>query len=204
LYFFDGKLVCQEGKTDESIESIQKCFEGCPLLSSSTCDDPRRNEACNELDECKVPGKGTQQNLRFSKFDVLYLNNTYPTKLTPEEMTVNYFRDEFSETIGSEDLTEQLEKTREREKFVLDENFDLVPTPTPAPKPPVSVAPLLNINMDVCKEYFNNYFFYILFVLLIIYVILERQNILNSNPLIVVILIVILSLVSNVVFQKLI
>jgi len=195
LYFFDGKLVCSEGKTDESLESIEKCFTGCDLLSATTCDDPRRKKGCNEeLDKCKIPGKGTQQNLRFSKFDVLYLNNTYPTKLTPEEMTVNYFRDEFSETISSSDLTEQLEKTREREKFVLDENFELVDTTVK----PLTSDSQTNFFMDMCKEYYeNNYFFIILFILLTLYIILQRNNILNSNPLTVLLIIIIFSFVSN-------
>ena len=184
LYFFDGSLVCKEGNTDESLESIEKCFEGCNLLSAKRCDNPRRKKGCNNLDKCVFPGKGTQQNLRFSKFDVLYLNNTYPTKLTPEEMTVNYFRDEFSETISSSDLTEQLEKTIEREKFVLDENFELVDA---------NVVPQKNL-MVTCKEYYeNNYFFIILFVLLTSYIILERNNILNSHPLTVLLIIIIFS-----------
>ena len=199
LYFFDGNLVCSEGKTDESLESIEKCFEGCDLLSANTCNDPRRKKGCNDLDKCKIPGKGTQQNLRFSKFDVLYLNNTYPTKLTPEEMTVNYFRDEFSETISSDDLTEQLEKTREREKFVLDENFEIVEnTPTPASTPASTPAFTPLPIMDMCKEYYeNNYFFIILFILLTLYIILQRNNILNSNPLTVLLIIIIFSFVSN-------
>jgi len=201
LYFFDGKLVCDEGKTNESLESLQKCFDGCDLLSASTCDNPRMKKGCNsELDKCKIPGKGTQQNLRFSKFDVLYLNNTYPTKLTPEEMTVNYFRDEFSETISSSDLSEQLEKTREREKFIMDdENVEFFDDITP------TLTPQKNFLMDICKEYYeNNYFFTIAFILLTLYIILQRNNILNSNPLTVLLIIIIFSFVSNNAYIELI
>lgn len=203
LYFFDGSLVCQEGNTDESLESIKKCFEGCDLFPAKTCDKPRVQKACNELDKCKVPGKGTQQNLRFSKFDVLYLNNTYPTKIPPEEMTVNYFRNEFSETISSEDLSEQLEKTRKREKFDLDEEYFEILNSTPTPTGEPKQNSLININMgNVCKEYYNNYFFYILFALLAFYVISQRQNILNNHPLVVILIIVILSLALNIILQK--
>lgn len=202
LYFFDGELVCSEGKTDESLESLKKCFDGCGLIEKC-----KQKEGCNQLDKCKIPGKGTQQNFRFSKFDVLYLNNTYPTKLTPEEMTVNYFRDEFSETISSSDLTEQLQKTKEREKFVLDENFELIDTTT-TQKPvyaQVQEPKEQSFLMNICKDYYeNNYFFSILFVLLLIYIVIEGKNILNNSPFTNVIIIIIFSFVINNTYIELI
>jgi hypothetical protein len=59
-----------------------------------------KEEACHlDADKdrpCERPGKGTSQNLRFSPFDVLYLNKIYMPEVqteTAENFTVNFFQD---------------------------------------------------------------------------------------------------------------
>jgi hypothetical protein len=65
-------------------------------------DDPLTKKCC---------GKGTNQNLMFSPFDVLFLNNIYPSSkdMLPEEFTVKFFNDVFNEKVDIEILRQQLE-----------------------------------------------------------------------------------------------
>jgi len=115
LYFFPGTVVCKDNPDgsvpDITIGDVQSCFGD---------DCPSRNKACkDETRPCDRPGQGTTQNLRFSPFDVLYLNNIYipeTQKETPENFTVNFFQDIYSEQIKPEELTKQLQLTKEREK----------------------------------------------------------------------------------------
>jgi len=63
-------------------------------------------------------GAGTQQNLRFSPYDVLFLNKIYPTKgqnLQPEDFTVKFFSDNFNEQISVDDLKNQVKKNDEQQ-----------------------------------------------------------------------------------------
>ena len=117
LYFFPGTVVCKDNPDgsvpDITVGDVQKCFTGCRL------DKQGELTACNsQLDKCDRPGNGTAQNLRFSPFDVLYLNNTYPSEtssLSSEQLTVKYFNDQFGEQIDAGMLTKQLNLTKERE-----------------------------------------------------------------------------------------
>ena len=71
----------------------------------------------NDKGECC--GNGTQQNLRFSPFDVLFLNKIYPTQnqnLTPEQFTVKFFNDNYNEKVDIEILKTQVKKNNEREQ----------------------------------------------------------------------------------------
>jgi hypothetical protein len=117
LYFFPGTIVCKDDADakvpDITVGDVQNCFTGCRMVKEELT-------ACNiELDKCARPGKGTAQNLRFSPWDVLYLNNIYPPEtqsLSNEQVTVKFFNDNFGEQITSEELTRQLQLTKEREK----------------------------------------------------------------------------------------
>jgi hypothetical protein len=117
LYFFPGTVVCKEKDNDENVPDItlgdvKECFEGCPM---------KKNEltACNiDIDKCERPGQGTAQNLRFSPWDILYLNNTYPSEtqsLSSEQLTVKFFNDNYNEQITSDELSNQLKLTKKRE-----------------------------------------------------------------------------------------
>ena len=116
LYFFPGNVVCKDNPDgsvpDITVGDVQKCFNGCKIKQGELT-------ACNsQLDKCDRPGNGTAQNLRFSPFDVLYLNNTYPSEtssLSSEQLTVKYFNDQFGEQIDAGMLTNQLNLTKERE-----------------------------------------------------------------------------------------
>jgi len=117
LYFFPGSIVCKEDADtkapDITLGDVQSCFTGCRIVKNELT-------ACNtELDKCPRPGQGTAQNLRFSPWDVLYLNNIYTPEtqsLSNEQVTVKFFNDNFGEQITSEELTKQLQMTKEREK----------------------------------------------------------------------------------------
>lgn len=68
--------------------------------------DPNTQQCC---------GTGTNQNLMFSPYDVLYLNYNYPLKnstLTSEQFTVKYFNDVFNQQVDIDDLKKQLDSTR--------------------------------------------------------------------------------------------
>ena len=68
--------------------------------------DPNTNKCC---------GTGTNQNLMFSPYDVLYLNYNYPLKnssLTSEQFTVKFFNDVFNQQVDIDDLKKQLDSTR--------------------------------------------------------------------------------------------
>jgi hypothetical protein len=116
LYFYPGNVLCKEDadKTapDITVADLQECFDGCKKIDDTIV-------ACNlEIDKCKMPGKGTTQNLRFSPWDVLYLNNIYSSdsvEMTSEQVTVKFFNDNYGEQITSDDLTKQLQLTKERE-----------------------------------------------------------------------------------------
>ena len=116
LYFYPGKVICKEnpdGSVEEiTLRDVQNCF-------GDEC--PKNHKACREEEtrKCDRPGKGTTQNQRFSPFDVLYLNNIYipnDQTISAETFTVNFFQDVYSEQIKPEELTKQLEMTKEREK----------------------------------------------------------------------------------------
>lgn len=117
LYFFPGTIVCKEDADtkvpDITVGDVQSCFTGCQIVKKELT-------ACNtDLDKCARPGNGTAQNLRFSPWDVLYLNNIYTPEtqsLSNEQVTVKFFNDNYGEQITSEDLTKQLQMTKEREK----------------------------------------------------------------------------------------
>ena len=71
--------------------------------------DPETNQCC---------GEGTNQNLMFSPYDVLYLNSNYPlkkAKMTSEQFTVKFFNDVFNQQVDIEDLKKQLNSTRDDE-----------------------------------------------------------------------------------------
>jgi len=107
-------------KTDENIIERYKLDE----INGSTFDgksimlyffpgnlvlDPNTNQCC---------GTGTNQNLMFSPYDVLYLNYNYPLKnssLTSEQFTVKYFNDVFNQQVDINDLKKQLDSTRNDE-----------------------------------------------------------------------------------------
>ena len=116
LYFFPGTIVCKEDANtkapDITVGDVKSCFTGCAIVNKELT-------ACNiELDKCERPGQGTAQNLRFSPWDVLYLNNIYPPEtqsLSNEQVTVKFFNDNYGEQITSEELSRQLKMTKERE-----------------------------------------------------------------------------------------
>ena len=115
LYFYPGKVLCKEDADKQApnitLADVENCFTGCKKVKNEIV-------ACHtELDKCEMPGKGTTQNLRFSPWDVLYLNNIYPseTSMSSEQITVKFFNDNYGEQISSDDLTKQLQMTKERE-----------------------------------------------------------------------------------------
>jgi len=125
LYFFPGTIVCKEDADtkapDITIADVQSCFTGCRIVNKELT-------ACNtQNDTCARPGQGTAQNLRFSPWDVLYLNNIYPPEtqsLSNEQVTVKFFNDNYGEQITSEELTRQLQMTKEREKPASEEEYE--------------------------------------------------------------------------------
>lgn len=72
-------------------------------------DDPTTKKCC---------GKGTNQNLMFSPFDVLFLNNIYPSSkdMLPEEFTVKFFNDVFNEKVDIETLNKQIDFSAQENK----------------------------------------------------------------------------------------
>ena len=63
-------------------------------------------------------GAGTQQNLRFSPYDVLFLNKIYPTKgqtLQSEDFTVKFFSENFNEKVDVNDLKNQVKKNNDQQ-----------------------------------------------------------------------------------------
>lgn len=61
-------------------------------------------------DQGKCCGDGTNQNLQFSPFDVLFLNKNYPTskELTPDQFTVKFFNDVFNQKVDIKMLQDEL------------------------------------------------------------------------------------------------
>jgi hypothetical protein len=91
------------GSTFDSKSIMLYFFPGNLVL------DPNTNKCC---------GTGTNQNLMFSPYDVLYLNYNYPLKnsdLTSEQFTVKYFNDIFNQQVDIDDLKKQIESTKAEE-----------------------------------------------------------------------------------------
>jgi hypothetical protein len=98
------KLDEINGSTFDSKSIMLYFFPGDLVL------DPETNKCC---------GEGTNQNLMFSPYDVLYLNYNYPlkkAKMTSEQFTVKFFNDVFNQQVDIEDLKKQLNSTRDDEK----------------------------------------------------------------------------------------
>lgn len=98
------KLDEINGSTFDSKSIMLYFFPGNLVL------DPNTNQCC---------GTGTNQNLMFSPYDVLYLNYNYPLKnssLTSEQFTVKYFNDVFNQQVDIDDLKKQLDSTRKEEE----------------------------------------------------------------------------------------
>jgi len=94
------KLNEINGSTFDSKSIMLYFFPGSLVL------DPNTQQCC---------GTGTNQNLMFSPYDVLYLNYNYPLKnsdLTSEQFTVKYFNDVFNQQVDIDDLKKQLDSTR--------------------------------------------------------------------------------------------
>lgn len=94
------KLDEINGSTFDSKSIMLYFFPGSLVL------DPNTQQCC---------GTGTNQNLMFSPYDVLYLNYNYPLKnssLTSEQFTVKYFNDIFNQQVDIDDLKKQLDSTR--------------------------------------------------------------------------------------------
>lgn len=94
------KLNEINGSTFDSKSIMLYFFPGSLVL------DPNTQQCC---------GTGTNQNLMFSPYDVLYLNYNYPLKnsdLTSEQFTVKYFNDIFNQQIDIDDLKKQLDSTK--------------------------------------------------------------------------------------------
>lgn len=97
------KLDEINGSTFDSKSIMLYFFPGDLVL------DPETNQCC---------GEGTNQNLMFSPYDVLYLNYNYPlkkAKMTSEQFTVKFFNDVFNQQVDIEDLKKQLNSTRDDE-----------------------------------------------------------------------------------------
>ena len=97
------KLDEINGSTFDSKSIMLYFFPGNLVL------DPNTNKCC---------GTGTNQNLMFSPYDVLYLNYNYPLKnsdLTSEQFTVKYFNDIFNQQVDIDDLKKQIESTKAEE-----------------------------------------------------------------------------------------
>ena len=94
------KLDEINGSTFDSKSIMLYFFPGSLVL------DPNTQQCC---------GTGTNQNLMFSPYDVLYLNYNYPLKnsdLTSEQFTVKYFNDVFNQQVDIDDLKKQLDSTK--------------------------------------------------------------------------------------------
>lgn len=92
------------GSTFDSKSIMLYFFPGDVVL------DPNTNKCC---------GTGTNQNMIFSPYDVLYLNYNYPFKnasMTSEQFTVKFFNDTFNQQVDIEDLKNQLDATRITDK----------------------------------------------------------------------------------------
>lgn len=106
------------GSTFDSKSIMLYFFPGNVVL------DPNTNKCC---------GTGTNQNMIFSPYDVLYLNYNYPfkdTSMTSEQFTVKFFNDTFNQQVDIEDLKSQLDASRktdtapvkkDEEEFMADE-----------------------------------------------------------------------------------
>ena len=126
--------------------------------------DPETQKCC---------GTGTNQNLMFSPYDVLYLNYNYPLKkssLTSEQFTVKYFNDVFNQQIDVEDLKKQLKSTMDDEEKSKNSSsseggpgskaanalntpsraFSLQTPPSSEPSP-TPVVPVVTPAPEVCK-----------------------------------------------------
>jgi hypothetical protein len=153
LYFFPGTVVCKDNPDglvpDITVGDVQKCFNGCKIKNGEPT-------ACNsDLDDCNRPGNGTAQNLRFSPFDVLYLNNTYPSEtssLSPEQLTVKFYNDNYGEQIDAGMLTNQLNLTKAREsgQRAMQITEDVT-------KPPLSKANSMPPFTNETNKYMNMY-----------------------------------------------
>ena len=131
----------------------------------------------NDKGECC--GNGTQQNLRFSPFDVLFLNKIYPTQnqnLTPEQFTVKFFNDNYNEKVNIEILKTQVQKNNEREQnsSIKTEPSGEQPSTTP---PPVEIEKFKSIKPVYQKtnkrrrkttSFTSSYFFLFLIILFFI------------------------------------
>ena len=131
----------------------------------------------NDKGECC--GNGTQQNLRFSPFDVLFLNKIYPTQnqnLTPEQFTVKFFNDNYNEKVDIEILKTQVKKNNEREQnsSIKTEPSGEQPSTTP---PPVEIEKFKSIKPVYQKtnkrrrkttSFTSSYFFLFLIILFFI------------------------------------
>jgi hypothetical protein len=93
------------GSTFDSKSIMLYFFPGDLVL------DPETGKCC---------GEGTNQNLMFSPYDVLYLNYNYPhkkTTMTAEQFTVKFFNDVFNQQVDIEDLKKQIQSTKDEEKY---------------------------------------------------------------------------------------
>ena len=110
LYFFPGQLVCQGNSPDLGID---------PTDSTQTKGLLEKCKKDSLKDDCSIPGAGTNQNLMFSPWDVLYLNNIYKPKeqtIDAPTFTVNLFQTVYGITLTPESLQNQLDMTAAREK----------------------------------------------------------------------------------------
>lgn len=104
------------GSTFDSKSIMLYFFPGDLVL------DPETNKCC---------GNGTNQNLMFSPYDVLYLNYNYPlkkAKMTSEQFTVKFFNDVFNQQVDIEDLKKQLNSTRDDENKTSSSSSDPKPS----------------------------------------------------------------------------
>ena len=170
LYFFPGSIVCKDGSSSTEgaskvdLPRVEACFEGCPTDKSTGL------TACNlKKDTCERPGKGTTQNLRFSPWDVLYLNKIYqPSDQidTAQEFTVKWYSENYGETITESELTRQIKLTEEREKTGVNkpaEKFNDVKTDTQS-QDDTSIS--LSFNQKFGIFIFVIIFFYIIYKLI--------------------------------------
>jgi hypothetical protein len=125
------KLDEINGSTFDSKSIMLYFFPGDLVL------DPETNKCC---------GTGTNQNLMFSPYDVLYLNYNYPLKkatMTSEQFTVKFFNDVFNVKVDIEDLKKQIASTKE------DENKD---SSSSSSKPSAQFALQPPVQAPVKKE----------------------------------------------------
>lgn len=95
-------------------------------------------------DTGKCCGNGTNQNLMFSPYDVLYLNYNYPhkkTNMTAEQFTVKFFNDVFNQQVDIEDLKKQIQSTKDEEKNGAGSSSSTTPSAQHALQLPVPPAP---------------------------------------------------------------